>query len=226
LPTTYRRALKRLRGGKIMSLPQLHAHIHASYHIIRRSIGILGFIFPLIFLVVGLFFGVGLLDSISSYYHTWIRDVYVGLLCTMGFLLHVYKGYSTREDWVLNLAGIFAFLTAILPTGAPAELTCIGFTAGLAHGICAILFFVCIAYVCIFLASETLVEMTDPTVAARYRLTYRILGVLMILLPLIASLISQYVFWVEFAAVWVFSTYWLIKCREMKALDAAALGTP
>jgi hypothetical protein len=198
-----------------MSLATLHDHIHVSYHTIRRGIGILGFMFPLIFLVVGLFFGIGLLHSISAYYHTWIRDVYVGLLCTMGFLLHLYKGYTTREDQVLNLAGVFAFLTAILPTGVSPY-----------HGYCAILFFACIAYVCIFLASETLVEMTDPTVAARYRLTYRILGVLMILLPLIASLISQYVFWVEFAAVWVFSTYWLIKCREMKVLDAAALGTP
>jgi hypothetical protein len=65
------------------------------------------------------------------------------------------------------------------------------------------------------------VLMTDITEANRYKLIYRTLGFLMIVLPLVASIISQYVFWVEFAAVWVFSAYWLVKCREMKDLDTA-----
>jgi hypothetical membrane protein len=197
-----------------MSLQQLHDHIHVSYHTIRRGIGVLGFIFPLALMIGGVFVGIGLQQSMSSYYHTPMRDIYMGLLCTIAFCLYLYKGYTTLEDRVLNLAGIFAFLTAILPTGVSPY-----------HEYCAIIFFICIAYVCIFLASETLTLMTDPVMAARFRSIYITLGILMIVLPLIA-IFSQHVFWAEFFAVWVFSAYWLVKCLEMKDLDAAALQNP
>jgi hypothetical protein len=54
--------------------------------------------------------------SISAYYYTPVRAVFVGSMIAVGFALIVYKGRSSREDVCLNFAGIFAPVVAIAPT--------------------------------------------------------------------------------------------------------------
>ena len=57
--------------------------------------------------------------SISAYWHTPVRAVFVGVLVTMGVCLVALKGNTAGEDIALNFAGMLAPGVAFLPTGDP-----------------------------------------------------------------------------------------------------------
>jgi len=54
--------------------------------------------------------------SISAYYYTPVRAIFVGTMIAVGLALIVYKGQSNREDVSLNFAGMFAPVVAVAPT--------------------------------------------------------------------------------------------------------------
>ena len=54
--------------------------------------------------------------SISAYYYTPARAIFVGSMIVVGVSLIVYKGKTPFEDLFLNLAGMLAFIVAIAPT--------------------------------------------------------------------------------------------------------------
>ena len=54
--------------------------------------------------------------TISAYWHTPVRGVFVGVLVTMGICLIALKGSTKGEDILLNLAGILAPGVAFIPT--------------------------------------------------------------------------------------------------------------
>lgn len=57
--------------------------------------------------------------SISAYYFTTAHSVFIAALCATGAMLIVYKGSNDTEDVLLNLAGILAFVVAVVPTSRP-----------------------------------------------------------------------------------------------------------
>ena len=54
--------------------------------------------------------------SISAYYHSPVRTVFVGVLLVIGFALVAYQGRSGLEDLFLNMAGMLAPFVAFVPT--------------------------------------------------------------------------------------------------------------
>ncbi|HEV3472748.1 MAG TPA: hypothetical protein VG408_06025 [Actinomycetota bacterium] len=54
--------------------------------------------------------------SISAYYYTPVRAVFVGAMLTVGFALIVIKGRNSFEDVCLNFAGMLAPVVAVAPT--------------------------------------------------------------------------------------------------------------
>lgn len=56
------------------------------------------------------------LGSISAYYYTAVRAVFVASLCAIGACLIINRGNTDREDVALNLAGFLAFFVAFIPT--------------------------------------------------------------------------------------------------------------
>lgn len=56
------------------------------------------------------------LGSISAYYYTSARAVFVASLCALGACLIIYHGNTPREDFVLNISGFLAFMVALVPT--------------------------------------------------------------------------------------------------------------
>ncbi len=56
------------------------------------------------------------LGSISAYYYTSARAVFVACLCAMGACLIIHQGNGPWEDLVLNLSGFAAFVVALVPT--------------------------------------------------------------------------------------------------------------
>jgi hypothetical protein len=56
------------------------------------------------------------LRSLSSYYYTPARAVFVGSLCAIGAALIVYRGNTDTENVLLDFAGFLAFIVAFVPT--------------------------------------------------------------------------------------------------------------
>lgn len=54
--------------------------------------------------------------SISAYYYTPVRAIFVGGMIAVGLSLIVYKGRTSAEDLSLNVAGMLAPVVAIAPT--------------------------------------------------------------------------------------------------------------
>jgi hypothetical protein len=54
--------------------------------------------------------------SISAYYYTPVRAIFVGSMIAVGLSLIVYKGRGGLEDFFLNFAGMLAPVVAIAPT--------------------------------------------------------------------------------------------------------------
>lgn len=200
-------------------------HILDTYFSTRIGIAIIGILFPLILLIGGHIlevepqgdiFGLKTLGSISAYYHTPMRDVFVGSLFAIGTSLYLYKGYTTAEDIVLDVAGICAVCIALLPTSCPAELKCDTFTAPFWHGVFAILFFILIAGICL---AEALGKLPRSTQLRFFTIIYGVLGVAMIALPLLVWRFYRdtgiLIFKLELAAVLVFSAYWFLKSIEI-----------
>lgn len=57
-----------------------------------------------------------LLGSISAYYGGPVRDVFVGVLVSVGVCLVVYEGASPVEEYNFNGAGFYAVFVALVPT--------------------------------------------------------------------------------------------------------------
>lgn len=99
---------------------------------------------------------------------------------------------------------------------------------GLLHYGAAALFFLAVAYVCMFRSGDTLAIFADRVRAARFRAAYRLLGLLMALAPLAVWLVHlalprredpPALFFVEAAAVYVFAAFWTVKSREIRLLE-------
>lgn len=54
--------------------------------------------------------------SVSAYYYTPVRAIFVGVLMAIGLCLIVIKGSTAFEDGTLNAAGMLAPLVAVAPT--------------------------------------------------------------------------------------------------------------
>ena len=85
---------------------------------LKMAIGILAFALPATMII-----SAGLSDdcntvqpSISAYYHTGARDLFVGILCAVGVAMFGYKGYSKYDNFFATLASIAAIVVALCPT--------------------------------------------------------------------------------------------------------------
>jgi hypothetical protein len=88
-----------------------------SYLTMRRLIGILGISLPFIVILGGLTQGEPALQgSISGYYYTNMRDLFVGILSGVALFLLSYRGYEQIDDIVANMSGVFALGIILFPT--------------------------------------------------------------------------------------------------------------
>lgn len=229
-----------------MKTKNLSNQIAATYKMLRIGIAVLAFTFPLVLWIGGCVLAdLPLAGSMSAYYHTSdslhpgeglpgqgvMRDEFVGILFAIGAMLFIYQGYTRFEDWALNFAGILAWGIALIPM---AWSTGTGDSSFSLHGTCAISFFVCIAYVCIFRASDTLKLIHDDALRQCYRRTYLCLGIAMVAFPALAFFLISHlplhksaIFFVEFAGIYVFGIYWAVKSHEVSKTDSdkkAAMG--
>jgi hypothetical protein len=213
-------------------------NITASYFLLRRGLAALALALPIL-----LWLGAGpdhLQGSISAYYHFsaagdphygagTVRDVLVGILWAAGAFLFFYKGYSWKEDWTLNVAGVAAVCLALFPMDWPPSDTAQPSLVSIVHSISAVLLFLAMACVCLFQSGDTLEIMKDKEQQAIFKRRYAVLGTLMIVLPLTVVALhyllpsptgsSSVTFAVEVAGIYVFAAFWLVKSSEIAILE-------
>jgi hypothetical protein len=151
-----------------------------------------------------------------------MRNWFVGSLFFIGGAMLLIRGFSNVENWALNIAGIMAPCVALFPMNWGNET---GFNPHLTF---AIIFFLCVGFTSVFCCDKTLKEIPQKTpdrvkVIGFYKRWYRLLGTLMIALPICAHLFlwkdPHRMFFVEAAGVWAFGAYWLFKTFELKRSD-------
>jgi hypothetical protein len=96
-----------------------------SYLLTRLVIGLVGVLLPAAVVTADLLLGgEGLRGSLSDYYHSGARDLFVGSLCVIGLFLVTYMLLLWNWDNVLSIgAGLAALGVALLPTAGDGPLT-------------------------------------------------------------------------------------------------------
>ena len=211
---------------------------------IRRAIGRLGFFLPIILFAIGTWFG-NVEDSISDFYYSDGRDVFVAYLSAIAIFFLAYTGHRQGQGEIIsdsmlgNITGIAALGVVFIPTGGTPtprihEMLGPGFAVGL-HLACASVFFGCLAAFSYFKFQRG-----DETDALKQRrnavhrgcaYTIAAMMVLMFLNWLVhrGDRVMFYdgwnpVFWLESIAVWAFAVSWLVKGQELENTVLPLLG--
>ena len=210
-----------------------------SFYRVRTALGLLGIFLPIVLIVGGLIYNRSIEPSISDFYHTIYRDIFVGTLCAIGVFLISYRGYQLQDgelfddNWVATVAGISAFGVALFPNEAPPEKLVVLREAGVMlgthpvlHYASALVFFSCLAHFCYKFAR---------TAKKKRRPIYLICGwviIAMLIAIAVASAIKIYgsgvaqqivvdtkaVLIFEAIGIWAFGVSWLVKGRADIAL--------
>ena len=89
--------------------PDIAKHITQTYVNLRVGMAAMALLLPLL-LMAGSWLSTNVVfqSSISAFYHTPMRNLFVGLLVAVGSFLYLYKGFSNEENIALNFAGVFS----------------------------------------------------------------------------------------------------------------------
>lgn len=177
---------------------------------IRKSIGVLGIALPFV-LITGSILGGGcdgVLSSISVYYHTNTRDIFVGVLCAVSLFLFCYKGYEKKDVRAAKLASIFALGVAFFPSDVslPAA-ACLNppfstsSVAGDVHLACAGLFFIVLSYFSLVLFKKTSKTKTPTAEKKKRNKVYTVCG------------------WIMLSCIFLLTIYFLLPEKTQQSLN-------
>lgn len=128
-----------------------------AYRWLRRSIGELGICLPLVVAGVSWFGtpGSSLQPTISDYYNTDVRYLFVGILLALAVLLFAYPGYDEDDDLAGNIAGTLAMCVLLFPTRADGDDTWRAQLLSIIHLASAAALFATLALFCFVLFRRT-----------------------------------------------------------------------
>jgi hypothetical protein len=190
---------------------------------LRKSIGFLAIIFPLILIIYNWSFGNcrTIQAAISDYYYTASGDIFIGVIFAISFFLIAYKGYDRMDQWLTNSAGICSVLISLLPTGQNENIKCtVRFVTEYAwrtttHYLLAILFFLILAYMSYFQFTKSGGIMTAQKIDRNkvHRICAIIMVVALVMIPVFSALpiFPKVIFWMEWIALAAFGFSWLVK---------------
>lgn len=201
-----------------------------SYLGIRRAVGVTGLMLPVLLGPLGLLFGIEIQDNMSSYYHTPLRDVFVGSLCSIGIFLFCYRGYDWVENWTANLGCASALGVALFPLDFNSDPLVQKSLTGYLHTLSGGVFFLTLAFYSLYHFPRDSRREREPHLFER-DFVYRSSG-----LVILASMSAMggylfllpapwkqtfndynFLFWMEWVAVWSFASAWLAKGRTIFA---------
>ncbi|SFW89300.1 DUF998 domain-containing protein [Amycolatopsis australiensis] len=189
-----------------------------SYLYLRRAIGTIGLALPVV-LILGkqLVQGGDLIGSLSGYYYTDLRDVFVGAMCAAGVFLLAYYGHDYIDNIASTVAGLGAIGLALFPTTPAHDVTAWDRTSGVLHLAFAAVFFLMLAYFCLRLFPH------DGEQPPGTGIVYRGCGIVILAALVLIALTSSLrlvpdwhpALWLESVAVWAFGVAWLLKGQTL-----------
>jgi len=231
-----------------------------SYTRVRLALGLLGLALPVVLILGGIYDQPrpclpvgsecpesGVEPTISDFYHTTYRDIFVGSLCAIGVFLISYRGYSRgngewiNDDWLATIAGLAAFGLAFFPNegGGEAVVSMLQNWVGTIwaprlHYMFALVFFLTLAGFCFF-------KFPKSGRTARCKI-YRGCGwgivaalvataIAVIFKRWIGGPVGQWVtensiiFYLEAVGVWAFALSWIVKSRaDLELVEKMTFG--
>lgn len=160
---------------------------------LQRLVGALGLLFPVVLAAIA-----GERESISAYYHSPARDVFVGWLSAIVACLAVYRGYDGPDRTCARVAAVGLAVLTYAPTGG---------STGLVHLAGALVFFGAVAML-----------VWRFGMGSRPRVFRGLsLGITAcISWALVSGLTGGSIFWQEAGAVFLFGAAWLTKGRILE----------
>ena len=227
------------------ALEQSASHHEDAMNRLRKAVGLIGFLLPSTLLAAVLVFDVPMQNSISEFFFTSMRDVFVLTLSGIGVFLITYYGHDPDaddllSDWgVSTVAGVTALVVALVPTECEMAscYTPLTFFDALIrsdtlkntlHFGSAGVFLTALALMCLRLFTKSDNPNPDPCKCRRNRI-YRVCG--WTILAMVAALLIiklllgdpfdwdsswHFTFWAESVAVWAFAFAWLVKGEAMR----------
>jgi hypothetical protein len=195
-----------------------------SYLALRKAVGAVALGLPFAVSIPLLILGNHMIESsISGYYYTGMRNLFVGSLCAIGMFMLCCRGYDRKDE----VAGMFSALCAVgvafFPTRPEGDATSSQRVEGTVHYIFAALLFSTLAYFCLALFRMSAANKTMTRKKVQRNMVYSACGVVIIasigviavvkLLQFIHVLenVGPTVFCFETTALLAFGTAWLIK---------------
>jgi len=208
----------------------LDAELIVSYLTLRKAVGIIGLLMPIVVRVGAYYFEqIPSNTSISAYYYTTMRDVFVGSLAAIGVFLFCYRGTDTQDNVLTNIAGACAVAIGLLPTEPEYHPLIEAKFPNLFTGECyqnygplgfhiyvVGAFFLIISYLTIFRFTKPSQPITDPDRKRSRNKVYIACGIVMVIC-IVAIVIIKWmdrtssIFWPETIAIVAFGIAWLTK---------------
>ena len=202
-----------------------------SYLLIRIVVGAVGVLLPIVLWVVDALVlrgSITVRGSLSAYYHSGARDLFVGALCITGCLLLTYLAGQRRtwDYWLSSVAGAAVLGVALLPTtrldfytGPPTPLQARWGeqTVAVLHFTCAGVFILSLAALCFVFAAR------DRRHGGHPRLHRTCGGLILaaVAWAVVGFVVDLDVGWLtslylaEVVSVWSFGTSWLVKGADL-----------
>jgi uncharacterized membrane protein len=197
-----------------------------SYLFLRRAIGLIGGLMP-IAVPLGYSITTGhwlLMESLSIYYYTDARNIFVASLCAVGVFLICYR-YQHLDDLTSTFAGAFAIGIAFCPTTAPnpSELARV---LGVLHDVFAIAFFLTMALMCLLLFTRSDAAPSERGSGKSTRNgVYVVCGIVILVFTVLAvlstfasqSFVNEVhpLFWCEAIGTFTFGVAWWVKGQTL-----------
>jgi len=207
--------------------------IAASYLLLRKAIGWIGTLLPVV-LIVGdaAFTSTPVPVSLSDYYYTPMRNIFVGALCVLGVFLVLYDVGVIADRWVTNVAGAGVLGVAFLP-GSPEvpHLSTTQEVVGDLH-----VFFAAVAFLALSVTMWRFARADSggpgapapsPGAAKFYRVSagvmlgFVVLSGVAVLIPISVQHATLVLFDFEALAIITFGISWLVKGRALQSLLSA-----
>lgn len=217
----------------------------ANYLYLRKVVGWLGTLLPLILLAANPIAlsiehsSCGWLpNSVSGYYYSPVRNIFVGVLVGLGLFLIAYVGADLGDRVITDLAGVFALGVAFFPTtptvASPASATCETVShlssrqqvIGDVHAVSAVLFLLFLAWMAIrFTTTDS--PQPSPQRLLRNRIYW--ICAIVILASAVAAVVTNflpvslrpsfpYLFLYEAVGIFAFGVSWFVDDQTLSAM--------
>jgi hypothetical protein len=199
--------------------------LQVSYLVLRKFIGMLGIALPFVLAAgAAVLSQLEVQNSISDYYYTVMRDVFVGILCAIAVFMLSYRGYERKDNIAGNIACLAALGVAFFPVAPEINPSALQDKLGIVHYISASVFFLTLAYFSLALFTKSDPAVPPTVYKIRRNRVYKICG--FIILGALAGIVGlkflsgstsvplkqlDPVFWLEAVAVVAFGVSWIIK---------------